>query len=95
MIGMKLRVLLLSAIVAWQLMANSLNVAAQSLPIRKVVLVHGAFVDGSGWKGVYGILVRNGYHVEVVQHSLTSFRADVAATEAVLNRQTGPSVFTS
>jgi pimeloyl-ACP methyl ester carboxylesterase len=91
-ISMKLRAFLLPVLIALQVMANSVNVVAQSLPIKNIVLVHGAFVDGSGWKGVYDILVKNGYHVEVVQHSLTSFSADVAATETVLNRQTGPCI---
>jgi pimeloyl-ACP methyl ester carboxylesterase len=53
------------------------------------VLVHGAWADGSGWKGVYEILVRNGYHVSIVQEPLTSFHEDVAAVRRVLAQQQG------
>ena len=60
--------------------------------VRNVVLVHGAWVDGSGWKGVSDILTRDGYHVSVVQQPLTSFREDVAATKRVLALQDGPVV---
>lgn len=59
--------------------------------VKSVVLVHGAFVDGSGWKPVADILERDGYTVSVVQEPLTSFDADVAATRLVLDRA-GPSV---
>lgn len=50
----------------------------QRPPIKNVVLVHGAWVDGSGWKPTYDILVNDGYSVSVVQEPLTSFDADVA-----------------
>src|SRR5262249_23475533 len=59
--------------------------------VKSVVLVHGAFVDGSGWKPVTDILEHDGYSVYVVQEPLTSFDADVAATRLVLDRS-GPSV---
>jgi pimeloyl-ACP methyl ester carboxylesterase len=59
--------------------------------VKSVVLVHGAFVDGSGWKPVADILERDGYSVYVVQEPLTSLEADVAATRLVLDRA-GPSV---
>jgi pimeloyl-ACP methyl ester carboxylesterase len=59
--------------------------------VKNVVLVHGAFADGSGWKPVAGILEKGGYTVYVVQEPLTSFAADVAATRAVLDRS-GPCV---
>jgi len=61
-------------------------------PIKNIVLVHGAFVDGSGWKPVYDILVKGGYSVTVVQHPLTSLEEDVAATKRILDRQPGPSI---
>src|SRR3982074_580389 len=48
-------------------------------PVKTIVLVHGAFVDGSGWKPVYDILVKDGYSVTVVQEPLTSLEEDVAA----------------
>ncbi len=62
----------------------------QQPPIKNVVLVHGAFVDGSGWKGVYDGLTKKGYHVSIVQEPLTSFTADVAAVKRVLSRMNGP-----
>src|SRR6195256_365640 len=57
--------------------------------VRNIVLVHGAWVDGSGWKGVYDILVKDGYNVSIVQEPLTSFQEDVAATKRVLAQQHG------
>jgi pimeloyl-ACP methyl ester carboxylesterase len=59
--------------------------------VENVVLVHGAFADGSGWKPVADILERDGYTVHVVQVPETTFAADVAATRAVLERA-GPCV---
>ena len=52
-------------------------VPALAAPVRN--MVHGAFVDGSGWKPVYDILVKDGYSVTVVQEPLTSLEEDVAA----------------
>jgi pimeloyl-ACP methyl ester carboxylesterase len=60
--------------------------------VRNIVLVHGAWADGSGWKGVYDILVKDGYNVSIVQEPETSFKADVAATKRVLALQDGPSI---
>ena len=60
--------------------------------IRNIVLVHGAWADGSGWKGVYDILVKNGYNVSMVQEPETSFKDDVAATKRVLAQQDGPCI---
>jgi pimeloyl-ACP methyl ester carboxylesterase len=60
--------------------------------IRNIVLVHGAWADGSGWKGVYDILVKDGYNVSLVQEPETSFREDVAATKRVLAQQDGPCI---
>jgi pimeloyl-ACP methyl ester carboxylesterase len=69
-------------------------VSAQSQEhrVRNIVLVHGAWADGSGWKGVYDILVKDGYNVSIVQEPETSFRDDVAATKRVLAQQDGPSI---
>lgn len=66
--------------------------AQQSGAIKNIVLVHGAFVDGSGWKPVYDILVKKGYHVSIVQQPLTSFQNDLAAVRRVLDMQTGPCI---
>ena len=60
--------------------------------IKTVVLVHGGFVDGSGWEAVYNILKKNGYTVSVVQNPTTSLADDVAATKRVLAEQSGPVV---
>jgi pimeloyl-ACP methyl ester carboxylesterase len=60
--------------------------------VRNIVLVHGAWADGSGWKGVYDILVKDGYTVSIVQEPETSFREDVAATKRVLAQQDGPCI---
>src|SRR5262245_52135485 len=57
-----------------------------------VVLVHGAFADGSGWQGVYDILKANGYDVAIVQEPNQSFEGDVAATKWVIAQQTKPVV---
>src|ERR1700693_3159139 len=57
--------------------------------VRNIVLVHGAWADGSGWKGVYEILVKDGYNVSVVQEPETSFQEDVTATKRVLALQDG------
>src|SRR5258707_6101233 len=60
--------------------------------IKNVVLVHGAFADGSGWEAVANILKNNGYKVAVVQHPETSYAEDVKFTKAVIDRQSGPVV---
>lgn len=70
--------------------AGSVAFGASAEPIRNIVLVHGAFADGSGWRGVYDDLTARGYAVSIVQNPLTSFADDVAATQRVLNRQDGP-----
>ena len=54
--------------------------------VKAIVLVHGAFADGSGWKPVADILQSHGYSVRVVQEPETSFAADVAATRRVLDK---------
>jgi len=59
-------------------------------PKPSVVLVHGGFVDGSGWEDVYKILKKDGYNVSIVQNATTSLADDVAATKRVLDAQSGP-----
>jgi pimeloyl-ACP methyl ester carboxylesterase len=70
------------------------TLSAQNEPprVRNIVLVHGAWADGSGWKGVYDILVKDGYNVSIVQEPETSFKEDVAATKRVLARLDGPCI---
>jgi pimeloyl-ACP methyl ester carboxylesterase len=60
--------------------------------IKNIVLVHGAFADGAGWRRVYDDLTARGYRVSIVQNPLTSLADDVAATTRVLDRQDGPTV---
>jgi pimeloyl-ACP methyl ester carboxylesterase len=60
--------------------------------VRNVVLVHGGFVDGSGWEGVYRILKKNGYSVSVAQNPTISLRDDAAATRRILAAQDGPAI---
>lgn len=57
-----------------------------------IVLVHGALIDGSSWRGVYDVLTRDGYRVSIVQPPLTGFAADVAATQRAIAQQSGPVV---
>lgn len=64
--------------------------AAAAGPVKNIVLVHGAWADGSGWRGVYDILIKDGYNVSVVANPDTGLADDVAATQRVLDRQTGP-----
>jgi pimeloyl-ACP methyl ester carboxylesterase len=60
--------------------------------IKNVVLVHGAFADGSGWEPVFNLLKEDGYIVAVVQQPETSYAEDVKFTKAVIDRQSGPVV---
>src|ERR1700679_2133464 len=60
--------------------------------IRNIVLVHGAWADGSGWRGVYDVLIKDGYKVGLVQEPETTFQDDVAATKRVLALQDGPCI---
>ena len=61
-------------------------------PIKNVVLVHGGFVDGSGWRQVHDLLTADGYNVSVVQNPTQTLAGDVEATLQVLRAQDGPSV---
>jgi pimeloyl-ACP methyl ester carboxylesterase len=69
-------------------MKNQTNTPA----VKNIVLVHGAFADGSGYKGVYEHLTQQGYHVTVVQNPLTSLADDVKATHLALDNQDGPAI---
>ena len=60
--------------------------------VRNVVLVHGGFVDGSGWRGVYDLLTADGFNVSVVQNQTLSLDSDVETTTNVLDRQDGPAI---
>src|ERR671938_1293507 len=60
--------------------------------VRNVVLVHGGFVDGSGWRGVYDLLLADGFNVSVVQNQTLSLESDVDTTHHVLDEQDGPTI---
>jgi pimeloyl-ACP methyl ester carboxylesterase len=60
--------------------------------VRNVVLVHGGFVDGSGWQGVYDLLTADGYNVSVVQNQTLSLESDVETTHNALDLQDGPAI---
>ena len=60
--------------------------------VHNVVLVHGAYVDGSGWRGVYDLLTADGYNVSVVQNQTLSLQSDVETTHRVLDQQDGPAI---
>lgn len=84
---------LLAAAIALTAATSTAQIAeAQNTPqpVKNVVLVHGAFADGSGYKGLYTALTKKGYHVTVVQNPLTSLEDDVEATKRVLDKQDGP-----
>ncbi len=72
--------------------AQSTRPAPAAQQVKNVVLVHGAFADGSGWRGVYERLTARGYRVTVVQNPLTSLADDVAATRRALDRLDGPAI---
>jgi len=64
--------------------------AAAAEPKHSIVLVHGAFVDGSGWQGVYNILKKDGYDVSIVQNPTETLAGDVSATKQVIASQNKP-----
>lgn len=88
--------ILAAAIAATGIAATASAFAADRIPetqaVKNVVLVHGAFADGSGWRGVYDDLTARGYRVTIVQNPLTSLADDVAATTRALARQSGPAI---
>jgi pimeloyl-ACP methyl ester carboxylesterase len=75
-------------LVSW----SALSAQNEEHRVRNIVLVHGAWADGSGWKSVYDILVKDGYNVSIVQEPETSFKDDVAATKRILAQQNGPCI---
>ena len=80
------------SIVLLLLTCGVLSAQSQEHRVRNIVLVHGAWADGSGWKGVYDILVKDGFNVSIVQEPETSFQDDVAATKRVIAQQDGPCI---
>jgi pimeloyl-ACP methyl ester carboxylesterase len=79
-------------IVLFLLSCCALSAQNQKPRVQNIVLIHGAWADGSGWKGVYDILVKDGYNLSIVQEPETSFEEDVAATKRILALQDGPCI---
>src|ERR1700733_12547343 len=79
-------------IVLLLLTCGVLSAQNQAHRVRNIVLVHGAWADGSGWKSVYDNLVKDGYNVSIVQEPETSFQDDVTAVKRILAMQNGPSI---
>jgi pimeloyl-ACP methyl ester carboxylesterase len=67
-------------------------VMSSGAAVHNIVLVHGGFVDGSGWRAVYDLLSQDGYHVAVVQNPTLSLQGDAAATRLIIDAQDGPVV---
>ena len=89
--NMGLRKMILSAIIAF-FSSITTPFAQPTIGTKNIVIVHGAFADGSGWENVFKILQGHGYNVTMVQNPLTSLEDDVAATERILDKQDGPVV---
>jgi pimeloyl-ACP methyl ester carboxylesterase len=85
-------VAMLAATLAGGTLESASAQSASKTGIKNVVLVHGAFADGSGWEAVADILKKDGYTVSVVQHPETSYAEDIKFTKAVIDRQSGPVV---
>jgi len=87
----KIKTGLLATTAAIASVAGAVNeVNAQE--IKNVVLVHGAFADGSGYKALYQVLTKKGYQVTIVQNPLSSLEDDVRATQLALDKQDGPTI---
>jgi pimeloyl-ACP methyl ester carboxylesterase len=88
-ISSKLKTGLLATVLASSAITGTVTTASAQ-EVKNVVLVHGAFADGSGYKALYTALTKKGYNVTIVQNPLISLEGDVAATTAVLDKQDGP-----
>jgi pimeloyl-ACP methyl ester carboxylesterase len=88
------RRILKSQSIIFLLVVTGIALSAQPAPaqVKNIVLVHGAWADGSGWRGVYDILIKDGYNVSMVQEPETTFQDDVTATKRVLALQDGPTI---
>lgn len=71
---------------------NNDRVKSSNTTVKNIVIVHGAFADGSGYKKLYNILTKKGFNLTIVQNPLTSLRDDVDATLRALDKQDGPTV---
>jgi pimeloyl-ACP methyl ester carboxylesterase len=91
-IGMFNRFAVLTPILCAAVLSSTPRLQAQKSEVKNIVLVHGAWADGSGWSGVYDNLVRDGFKVSIVQEPETSYQDDVSAVKRILALQHGPSV---
>lgn len=85
-----IKTFLLTMFLAIGILGNSLY--GQKPYVKNIVLVHGAFVDGSGWEGVYQELTKKGYNVSVTQQSLISYEDDVREVNRIIDQQDGPCI---
>src|SRR5271165_2770629 len=83
--------LVLGAVFFTLTLTAAVNAQGGTMPkISNIVLVHGGFVDGAGWRGVYDILKTDGFNVSIVQNPTISLAGDVSATKLVIDSQPGP-----
>ncbi len=73
-------------------MSGTMAHAEPQLAAKDIVIVHGALVDGSGWRAVHDILTKDGFHVTIVQEPLTGLTEDIEATKRAIDQQEGPVV---
>lgn len=90
--SLKAAFMILATVFFFQLATAHAQETITKPPVKNIVLVHGAFADGSGWEAVYDILTKHHYHVSIVQNPLTSLQDDVNATNSVLDQLDGPAV---
>jgi len=86
------RFTLCTALLCAAVASRAPQLQSQKLDVKNIVLVHGAWADGSGWRGVYDGLVKDGFKVSIVQEPETSFEDDVTAVKRILAQQDGPSI---
>jgi pimeloyl-ACP methyl ester carboxylesterase len=91
-IGMSHRFAVFTTLLCAAILSSAPNLQAQESEVKNIVLVHGAWAGGSGWRGVYDKLVRDGFNVSIVQEPETSFQDDVTAVKRILALQDGPTI---
>src|SRR5688572_27332746 len=85
-LSLSLRSIAGSLLAALFLLLSTGSQAQSSTPVKNILLVHGAFADGSGWEDIYKILSGRGYNVVIVQNPLLSLEEDVIAVNRALDR---------
>ena len=86
----KLKKTLFATVVAIVTLSTTITLAQTKAKVKNIVIVHGAFADGSGFNAVFDILTKQGYNVSIVQNPLTSLKDDVDAANRIINKQDGP-----